>query len=624
MRVTVSFKSNLFPRSLEASAKALVAGRPEDWWHGARERGLFSLFRLQRQLGSRWLSRSFTEQDTAATSFCRSAYPVLPPLPWHCDLDAASVDALLSGRLSVFGFPWQWTADGSCWHQAPDTGQTWPRRFFPGIPVDTGNSCGDARLAWEPSRLQHLVTLGLIAQKADPAIRTRAVAAVETQFLSWVAANPLLIGVHYVSPMECALRLLASCYALDLIRPWMQQPREVWGALLTLVSGHAELIRKRLALRSPVSHDTLAGAAALVHAGSLFPEMEQAERWLAFGLYLLEEDTPRHISQDGGSQEQGLGFLHFSNDLYGLLVALFDHQQRPLPEKIRLAFDRSRAFLNEFRGPADDRLPAIGDGDCETALSPYLRFRTPGRKHQSGLTTFHLSGYSIIRGRGAQRAIFDHGPLGMPPRYAHGHADALSMMLQIGPQDILIDTGTYTYQGDEAWRAYFRGTRGHNTVTVDDLDQAVPEGTLTWSEPFDTHLVYREETPEGKVTVIARHYGYKERLGVVHLRGVSYDTSGSWMIWDWLTGSGTHHLELNWHVGCPVVPVDGGYRLEGPEQPLLLTIEGGASQLYQGSLQPMAGWKSSRYGSKEPITTIRIEHRGPLPHEFMTRIRPLS
>ncbi len=621
MRVTVSFKPNIFPRTLEASAKALAAGRPEDWWHGARERGLFSLFRLQRQLGSRWLSRSFTEQDTAVSSFCRSAYPVLPPLSWHVDLDAASVDALLSGRLSVFGFPWRWTADGSCWHQAPDTGQIWPRRFFPGIPVDTGNPYGDARLVWEPSRLQHLVTLGLIAQKADPAVRARAVAAVESQFLSWVAANPLLIGVHYVSPMECALRLLAGCYALDLIRPWMQQPRAVWNALLTLVSGHAELIRKRLALRSPIPHETLAGAAALVHAGSLFPELEQAERWLAFGLYLLEDNTPRHISQDGGSQEQGLGYLHFSSDLYGLLVALFDHQQRPLPEKIRQAFDRSRAFLQEFRAAADDRLPPIGDGDGETALSPSLRFRTPARKPASGLTTFHLSGYSIIRGRGAQRAIFDHGPLGMPPRYAHGHADALSMILQIGPQDLLIDPGTYTYLGDEAWRTYFRGTRGHNTVTVDGLDQAVPEGALTWSQPFDTHLVYRDDTPEGKVTVIARHYGYKERLGVVHLRGVSYDTSGSWMIWDWLTGSGTHHLELNWHVGCRVVPVDEGYRLEGLEQPLLLTIEGGTSRLYEGSLQPMAGWKSSRYGSKEPITTIRVEYRGPLPHEFMTRIR---
>ena len=87
------------------------------------------------------------------------------------------------------------------------------------------------------------------------------------------------------------------------------------------------------------------------------------------------------------------------------------------------------------------------------------------------------------------------------------------MILQIGKQDVLIDPGSYTYLGDEAWRAYFRGTRGHNTVTVDGLDQAVPEGPLTWSHPFDTHLVYRDETPEGKITVIARHYGYKRAPG---------------------------------------------------------------------------------------------------------------
>ncbi|MBS0171650.1 MAG: heparinase II/III-family protein [Nitrospira sp.] len=623
MRVTLSFKTNLLPRKLEASAKALAAGRPEDWWDGARERGLFSLFRLQRQLGSRWLSRSFTDQDVAAASFCRSAYPVLPSLPWQCDLNPASVEDLLNGRLSVFGVPWQWTTDEACWHHAVDTGRTWPRRFFPNIAIQPGNSCGDVRLAWEPSRLQHLVTLGLIAQKADPSVRSRAVAAIEAQFVSWVAANPLLIGIHYISPMECALRLLASCYALDLIRPWMQQPRQTWGALLALVSGHAELIRKRLALRSPVPHETLAGAAALIHAGSLFTEMEQAERWLAFGLYLIEEDTPRHISQDGGSQEQGLGYLQFSTDLYGLIVAMLDHQQRPLSEKVRQAFDRSRAFLDEFRSPADDRLPTIGDGSCETALSPSLRFPNPGRRRTSGLTTFHLSGYSIIRGRDSHRAIFDHGPLGLPPRYAHGHADALSMILQIGPQEVFIDPGTYTYLGEDAWRSYFRGTRGHNTVTVDGVDQAVPEGALTWSHPFDTHLVYRDETPEGKTTVIARHYGYKERLGVVHLRGVSYEPSGSWIIWDWLTGTGTHHLELNWHLGCQVVAVEGGYRLEGLDRPLLLTIEGGASRLHTGSTQPVAGWRSSRYGSKDPITTIRVEHHGPLSHEFMTRIRPL-
>jgi hypothetical protein len=542
-------------------------------------------------------------------------------LPWHFTPDDLQTEALLSGDVTVFGYPWRWSSDGSCWHRAPDTGRSWPRQFFADIPIDSGNPCGDIRMAWEPSRLQHLISLALLAQKADPAIRDRAVAACEAQLLSWVEANPFLIGIHYVSPMECALRLLAVCYATDLVRPWLQAPGRVWAAVLTLVSTHAEFIRRRLALHSPTPHDTLAGVAALVYAGSLFPEMELAERWLAFGHYLLEEETPRHISHDGGSQEQGVGYLQFSTDLYGLVLALFDHRQRAVPEKIRQVFDRSRSFLDNFRNLADGSLPPIGDGEHETALSPYLRFPSVEKDRASGLTTFYLSGYSIMRGSELQRAIFDHGALGMPPHYAHGHADALSLLLHVGRREVLIDPGTYTYTGETRWRAYFRGTRAHNTVTIDGLDQAVQDGPMAWSQPFETHLVYKDETPEGKITVIARHYGYKNRLGVTHLRGVSYEPPGTWVIWDWLTGTGVHHLELNWHLGCRATAIEGGYHLEGFDPPLSLTIEGGTSRLCEGWVQPAGGWMSRRYGSKEPITTVRVEHTGPLPHEFMTRLR---
>ncbi|MCC2643578.1 MAG: uncharacterized protein K0S45_3991 [Nitrospira sp.] len=572
-------------------------------------------------MGKRSLARTFTAQDLSAYSFCASPHPLLPSLPWQFEADDAQIEGWLSGFVTVFGYPWTWCADGSCWHKAPDTGHLWPRRFFADIPIHAGNPSGDIRMAWEPSRLQHLLLLALLAQKAEPAIRDRAVAACEAQLLSWVEANPFLTGIHYISPMECALRLLAVCYAVDLIRPWLQAPERVWPAVLTMVSGHAEWIRKRLALRISTSHETLAAAAALIYAGSLFPEMEQAERWLAFGHYLLEEETPRHISHDGGSQEQGLGYLQFSTDLFGLVLALLDHRQQPVPEKIRQVFDRSRDFLDEFRNLADGTLPRIGDGDHETALSSCLRFPSTGTKRAFGLTTFHLSGYSIIRGRELQRAIFDHGALGMAPRYAHGHADALSLLLDVGWRDVFIDPGTYTYTGDERWRAYFRGTRAHNTVMIDGLDQALQDGPMAWSQPFETHLIYKDETPEGKITVIARHYGYKDRIGVTHLRGVSYEPPGSWIIWDWLTGSGVHHMELNWHLGCRPTAVDGGYQLEGLNSPLLLTIEGGTSILCEGCVQPVGGWMSRGYGSKEPITTVRVEHTGPLPHEFMTRLR---
>ena len=94
----------------------------------------------------------------------------------------------------------------------------------------------------------------------------------------------------------------------------------------------------------------------------------------------------------------------------------------------------------------------------------------------------------------------------MAPHYAHGHADALSLLLQRRTAPCADRSGTYTYSTDEQWRRYFRGTRAHNTVTIDGLDQAVQDGPMAWSLPFDTHLVYKDETPEGKITVIARHY----------------------------------------------------------------------------------------------------------------------
>jgi hypothetical protein len=624
VQVKLSFNPDLLPRHLAWPIKALSVAGPTELWRQTRERVLFRVLHVQQRLGNASLFRSFTTEEIAAYSFCASRYPILPSLPWQFELDEPQIDAMLSGALTVFGHRWQWESDGSCWHRAPDTGKQWPRTFFAHVPINQGNACGDIRLAWEPSRLQHLVTLALLAQKAEPVVRDRAVAVCEAQLCSWLESNPFLTGIHYISPMECALRLLAVCYAMDLIRPWIQAQDRVWTAVAALVFNHAELIRKRLSVHGSTSHETLAAAAALVHAGSLFSEIEPAERWLAVGLYLLEQETPRHISHDGGSIEQGFGYLQFSTDLHGLVVALLDHRQHPFPDKIRKAFDRSRDFLGEFRNISDGTLPRIGDGDDGSALSPFLRFPGTGKKRRAALTTFHLSGYSIIRGCDLQRAIFDHGPLGMAPSYAHGHADALSVTLHVGSREVLIDPGTYTYTGDGRWRAYFRGTRAHNTVMVDGLNQAVPDGPFSWSHPFDTHLVYRDEAPDGKITVIARHYGYKTRLGVTHLRGVSYEPPGSWIIWDWLTGSGVHHLELNWHLGGRPTLMDGEYRLDGVDRPLFLTVEGGSRSLHEGDIQPIGGWCSKNYGMKEPITTLRVEHTGPLPHEFMTRLRVIS
>jgi len=77
--------------------------------------------------------------------------------------------------------------------------------------------------------------------------------------------------------------------------------------------------------------------------------------------------------------------------------------------------------------------------------------------------------YVLATDRGAENemlVVLDAEPLGLPPLYAHGHADALSFRLSYGGHEFLIDPGTFCYYTPTLWRWYFRGTAAHNTVRL--------------------------------------------------------------------------------------------------------------------------------------------------------------
>ena len=79
----------------------------------------------------------------------------------------------------------------------------------------------------------------------------------EGQFLSWMEANPYLTGAHYISAMECGLRLIAVCHAFDQVRAWLRRPDLVWTSIVRLVEGHANLIRQRVSLHSSLGNHTI-------------------------------------------------------------------------------------------------------------------------------------------------------------------------------------------------------------------------------------------------------------------------------------------------------------------------------------------------------------------------------
>lgn len=563
--------------------------------------------------------------EPAAFEFCAGATLRLPEPTWAESLAPEAVNALLAGGLLAPASRWHWRPEPAVWHEAPDTGKRWPLDFFGDIPYRPGNLFGDVRLAWEPARLQQLVGLARIVRAGETALCARAATMLENQLLSWCEANPPLRGIHYISAMECGLRVLAVCHALDLARGHLFRPHAVWTALVGLVQSHAELIADRLSLYSSAGNHTIAEAAGLVYAGTLFPELSGAAVWRRDGLALLEQEAERQILLDGGGAEQAFGYLRGVRDLYALVAALLRRRDESLPPRLEAAADRATAFLAAMTG-ATGRLPAIGDDDGGRALAPLaLPAASPARP----VTVYDAAGYALVHDAKADaRLLFDFGPLGLPPSYGHGHADALSVVFTAGGRELLIDPGSGGY-ADLPWRDYFRSTRAHNTVTVDQRDQALPVGPFLWSRPYGARLVRREALAHGGCGLLAHHDGYRGlKQPVDHWRALLYRPGSLWVIWDYLAGSGAHVFDLHWHLGVAAEEVWPGRYVLDPDRPVTLRVIGGEVTRHRAESDPILGWRAPSYARRMPITTVRARHHGVAPHEFITLIqigsRPIS
>lgn len=86
------------------------------------------------------------------------------------------------------------------------------------------------------------------------------------------------------------------------------------------------------------------------------------------------------------------------------------------------------------------------------------------------IDSFNDGGYYILR-NDQHKLIFDCGKICPSYLPAHGHCDALSYELSIEGIPILVNSGTYQYEGGE-WRNYFRKTKAHNTVMIGDKEQS--------------------------------------------------------------------------------------------------------------------------------------------------------
>ena len=580
-------------------------------------------------------------------------------LPQQAAKIVADADQIRSHRFRLLGYRDISYGAEIDWHL--DAVHQLRSPLIPWFKIDFLNfeKVGDHKVTWELNRHQHLVTLAkawLLTAEASYADEIFA------QFYSWQRANPYPLGANWASSLEVAFRSMSWIWVDQLLNEYPSAPARFREDLLHGLALNGRYIERYLSTYfSPNTH-LLGEALALFFIGTLYPQIRSASGWKQLGWQVLQQEAIRQVRPDGVYFEQTLYYHVYALDflLHARLLASrnsieiapgFDQIIRRMLDVVRALsqvgppdgfgdddggrlFDSSRNRAEHMTDPLaigaamfhDESLRAgvdvteeaiwlLGEQAIPLADASQARFALTSRAFPDGGVYVITSAQAF-----AQQMIVDAGPQGTG-HCGHGHADALSVKLSFAGRPWLVDAGTCVYIGPDEDRNIFRGTRAHNTLAVDGLDQAQPDGPFAWSSIPATQVETYISRPTFTL-IVASHSGY-ERLpqAVRHRRFVFHFGGNLYLVRDVAVGAGTHLLETSWHF-APELKISQ----HGSEFIAAVTQAGGASaEPAYLSLLPVedSRWKltlrseyvSPCYGEKTSAQVLRCAAGAALPAE---------
>lgn len=578
----------------------------------------------------------------------------------------ASAGRWLSHRASLFALQNLPLGDAIDWHRDYSNSVQIPIKYSGAIDHRDVAAVGNLKYVWELNRLQHLVLLALASIWTGCEAYKQEI---ERQLLSWHAQNPFMRGINWKSPLEAALRLISWAFVSFLIGEQKPTVNIFDISLRETIYQHQYFIRNFYSKHSSANNHLIGEMTGLYVASIFWPWYRESDRWRSFARQKLVQELIRQVEPDGVGKERATEYQLFILEFFLLAGALGQLVGDSFPPEYWAQLTHMLAFV----GAISDRqgnLPIFGDGDSgqvvwlpETileragvlvrlghrpnglAVKPELRAAlllwgqhpsdfplAPLSKPAQTLQAFPQGGYYVLsRHRGGDDelvVVFDAGPLGLHPLYAHGHADALSFWLSYRGCEFLIDPGTFCYHSQSPWRAYFRGTAAHNTVRVDQQDQALAGGPFLWRHVAHGHAERSEDHAEFTV-VEAFHDGYRRLADpVVHWRRMHLEKqSRQLVITDHLKCQGVHDVELLFHFSemCHVQQVGRAcFQATNGSKRLTLRLPHQLTPaLYRGSENPPFGWVSRTFDVKEPSFTLVGRTKISGSAEFLTNITGL-
>ena len=399
------------------------------------------------------------------------------------------------------------------------------------------------------------------------------------------------LGINNTSVLEHAVRIYSWTWAYFFTKEssvWTDERRELLakGFLLQGLMTEENLSY----YYSPYNH-LIGELAALAFLGTVYSKSRHTEIWRDRCWQEMEKQLQIQFHPDGFTVEQASYYHHFTVGFYLMGALLRQQNGLSVSSEVFQTMERALEFSMNLTRP-DGQLPMLGDIDSARSiyfyrpetmwnLRPFLALgavlfkrpdmkfvggesfeevlwllgtdgiktfeELPSEKPSHGSYCFDQSGYYIMRDGWESKdsyCCFDCGEIAhgvfkdSTPSAAHGHGDILSFELCIDGQPLIIDPGFYTYFGPLEWHRYFRSTRGHSTIEVNNAGQASHESRIAWSNVSSPKLEHWISTDE--IDFVSGGIDRFANLNkdVIHRRSIFFWKGSYFLVMDEITGEG--------------------------------------------------------------------------------------
>lgn len=562
-------------------------------------------------------------------------------------------------EINIFGKKFNFSdPDSIDWHKDIFSNQSFPKIFSKNINI-LRNPALSAKVVWEVNRLQFLMKIAINYSSTKDDTHLRLFIKI---IKSWISDNPYLKGVNWYSNIEVNLRLINWFLCWEVLdADSLMVENKIFKEFVTKdwipsIYSHCIYSYQNPSKYSSANNHLISEYSGLFIASSKwkFPE---SEKWNQYSKRGLEEEIVKQHSSKGINKEEAAEYIQFIADFFLIAFIVGEKTKNPFSLKYKSYLHNIFNYIFNFLD-SKGNFPSYGDeddGKCfivdfderfnnfkSLLTSGAIIFQDPRLKIKSngfdlknkllfgesyrnafGLLPrvpieeksefYEEEGHFFFRKKENGKEIylhFDAAPLGFLSIAAHGHADALSIILHVDGHPILVDPGTYIYHTDKEWRNYFISTLAHNTICIDHLNQALQGGPTLWLQHYKTQVSDILQT-DAMESVTACHNGYKE-VNCSHQRIVHFkrDENKFTIIDEIDVNKRNHEIFQPWHLH-PSVKVgivnDNTYQLKhnsGRREIKIILDPKLNFKIMTGQLKPILGWYSPSFMQKEQTSVI--------------------